>query len=352
MSKSTAALSASRTETQPAVVSVSSAVSVTVRSQPPFAPAASAKATSLSPKYVSANVLGGSAARIRLLQRAPFGNENSIAPSRSGADSAQKDSRPAGEAMRSYTRAGGATGTSGDGRPAIKARLTEPTELVVDHAGNLYFSDVNQGRVRRIDRKGIITTVARVHAAAGLAIDPSGRNLAIASIEGYIFRMPLPSGPLERLAGNGTATVSGDGGPATQATLNGPHDVTYDAAGNLYIGGYGHVRRIDVATGVIDTAFAHDAFKVVAARDGTFYLLTGGPHGGRVTQVDAVGNVLRTIGSGRLSPHRASARIDRVGFLPSDVEPVAGAILVSETEPVPAIRRLAAGSSTLTTLVR
>jgi sugar lactone lactonase YvrE len=246
----------------------------------------------------------------------------------------------------------GATGTSGDGRPAVKARLTEPTELVVDRAGNLYFSDVNQGRVRRIDRKGIITTVARVHAAAGLAIDPSGRNVAIASIEGYIFRMPLPSGPLERLAGNGTATVSGDGGPATQATLNGPHDVTYDAAGNLYIGGYGHVRRIDVATGIIDTAFAHDAFKVVAARDGTFYLLTGGPHGGRVTQVDAVGNVLRTIGSGRLSPHRASARIDRVGFLPSDVEPVAGAILVSETEPVPAIRRLAAGSSTLTTLVR
>jgi hypothetical protein len=246
----------------------------------------------------------------------------------------------------------GATGTSGDGRPAVRARLTEPTELVVDRIGNLYFSDVNQGRVRRIDRKGIITTVARVSAAAGLALDPSGRHLAIASIDGYVFRISLPSGPLERLAGNGTAAASGDGGPAAQATLNAPHDVTYDAAGNLYIGGYGHVRRIDAATGVIDTAFAQDAFKVVAAPDGTFYLLTGDPHGGRVTQVDAAGNVVRTVGSGRLSRHRATDRIAVIGFLPSDVEPVAGAILVSETEPVPAIRRLAAGSSTLTTLVR
>ena len=40
-----------------------------------------------------------------------------------------------------------APGTSGDGGPAVRARLTEPTELVLDRAGNLYFSDVNQGRV-------------------------------------------------------------------------------------------------------------------------------------------------------------------------------------------------------------
>ena len=67
----------------------------------------------------------------------------------------------------------GRTGSSGDGGPAARARLTEPTELVFDPAGNLYFSDVNQGRVRRIDRRGIITTVARAPAAAGVAVDPS-----------------------------------------------------------------------------------------------------------------------------------------------------------------------------------
>ena len=85
----------------------------------------------------------------------------------------------------------GRPGTSGDGGPATRARLTEPTELVLDRAGNLYFSDVNQGRVRRIDRRGIITTVARVPAAAGVAVDPTGRYLAIASIEGWVYRVEL-----------------------------------------------------------------------------------------------------------------------------------------------------------------
>jgi sugar lactone lactonase YvrE len=233
----------------------------------------------------------------------------------------------------------GRTGTSGDGGPALKARLTEPTELAFDRAGNLYFSDVNQGRVRRIDTRGRITTVAKVKAAAGVSVHPSGGYLAIASIEGFVYRMPLPSGPLERLAGNGTQSTSGDGGPAADAALNGPHDATYDPAGNLYIGGYGHVRRIDAAAGTIDTAFPHDGFKVVAGPDGTLYLLTGDPRGGRITQVDATGKVLRRIGTGR-------------GFLPSDVEPVTGAVLISQTQPFAAVRRLANGSSTLTTLFR
>ena len=60
--------------------------------------------------------------------------------------------------------------------------------------GNLYFSDVNQGRVRRIDRRGIITTIARVPAAAGVAVDPTGRFLAIASIEGWVYRVDLATG--------------------------------------------------------------------------------------------------------------------------------------------------------------
>ncbi len=230
----------------------------------------------------------------------------------------------------------GASGTSGDGGPALGARLTEPTEIVRDRAGNLYFSDVNQGRVRRIDRKGIITTVARVRAAAGLSVDPTGRYLAIASIEGSVYRIELPAGPLETLAEN----------------LNGPHDVTYDHAGNLYVGGYGNVRRIDAVTGAIATAFPRNAFKVVVAPDGTLYLLTGDPRGGKVTRVDTTGKVLQVIGTGRLGSHRATVPVSRVAFLPSDVEPVAGAILISQTEPVPAIRRLATGSSTLTTLLR
>jgi len=246
----------------------------------------------------------------------------------------------------------GRTGSSGDGGPARRARLTEPTELVFDLAGNLYFSDVNQGRVRRIDRRGIITTVARVPAAAGVAVDPTGRYLAIASIEGWVYRVELATGVRERLAGDGTEISSGDGGSAEAAQLNGPHDVTYDARGDLLIAEIAGIRRIDAVTGRIETASTRPAFKVVLGPRGTLYLLNGNPSGGMVTQVDANGAVLRVIGTGRLSRHIDRAPIGRVGFLPSDVEPVGSSLLISQTEPIPAIRRLASGSGTLTTLVR
>ena len=68
--------------------------------------------------------------------------------------------------------------------------------------------------------------------------------------------------------------------------------------------------------------------------------------------MDARGAVLKVIGTGKLSRHADRAPAGRVGFLPSDVEPVGGALLISQTQPVPALRRLAAGSSTLTTLIR
>ena len=246
----------------------------------------------------------------------------------------------------------GSPGTSGDGGPAARARLTEPTELVLDRAGNLYFSDVNQGRVRRIDRRGIITTVTRVPAAAGVAVDPSGRYLAIASIEGWVYRVDLRTGVRRRLAGDGTEASGGDGGPAVDAPLNGPHDVTYDAGGNLLIAELTSVRRIDARTGTIGTAFSLPAFKVIPGPRGTFFLLAGRPSGGTITQVDARGEVLKVIGTGKLSPHADRAAIGRVGFLPSDIEPVAGGLLISQTKPVPALRRLAAGSSTLTTVIR
>jgi hypothetical protein len=246
----------------------------------------------------------------------------------------------------------GRAGTSGDGGPARRARLTEPTELVLDRAGNVYFSDVNQGRVRRIDRRGVITTLARVPAAAGVAVDPTGRYLAIASIEGWVYRVELASGTRERLAGDGTEASSGDGGPAASAQVNGPHDVTYEPNGDLLVTELAGVRRIDGTTGLISAASKRPAFKVVVGPRGTLYLLDGDPNGGTVTQLAATGRRLRVIGTGKLTPHVDRAPIGRVGFLPSDVEPVGGALLITQTQPIPAVLRLAAGSSTLTTLLR
>jgi hypothetical protein len=246
----------------------------------------------------------------------------------------------------------GRTGTSGDGGPARRARLTEPAELTLDPAGNVYFSDVHEGRVRRIDRRGIISTVARVTAPAGVAVDPSGRYLAVSSIEGWVYRVDLETGARERLAGDGTQVSSGNGGPASAAQLNGPHDVTYEPNGDLLIGEATGLRRIDAQTGRISRAFPQLAFKAVVGPNGTYFLMSGGPSGGKITQVTRNGDVVRVIGTGAISRHVPRARIGRVGFLPSDVEPVAGAVLISEVQPVAAIRRLATGSSTLTTFLR
>ena len=239
----------------------------------------------------------------------------------------------------------GSPGTSGDGGPAARARLTEPTELVLDRAGNLYFSDVNQGRVRRIDRRGIITTVTRVPAAAGVAVDPSGRYLAIASIEGWVYRMDIR----DRRSGVGWPATAprrpgGDGGPAVNAPLNGPHDVTYDAGGNLLIAELTSVRRIDARTGddrdgVLPPGVqghSRPARDVLPARRPT---QRRHDHAGGCAGRGAEGDRHRQA----LAGTPTGPRIGRVGFLPSDIEPVAGGLLISQTKPVPALRRLAGG---------
>ncbi len=187
---------------------------------------------------------------------------------------------------------------------------------------------------------------------AGLAVHPDQSSLALASIDGFVHRVDLRTGRVELIAGNGTQASGGDGGLAAHAQVNRPHDVAYDTRGNLLVADAAGVRRIDKATGVIDIVVKLPVFKIVPGPGGTLYLLDGGPTGGTVTQVDASGSVLRVIGTGRVSRHVDRVAIGKVGFLPSDVEPVSGAVLISQSEPIAAIRRLASGSTTLTTFLR
>lgn len=121
-------------------------------------------------------------------------------------------------------------GYTGDGGPATQALLCEPFDVAVDHDGNLFIADTNNNRIRRVDAQtGFITTVAG-----------SG-----------------PVNGFERFWTEGS--FSGDGGPATQATLNTPTGVVVDAQGNLFIadGGNHRVRKVD--TNGIITTFAADA---------------------------------------------------------------------------------------------
>jgi sugar lactone lactonase YvrE len=142
-------------------------------------------------------------------------------------------------------------GFSGDGGSAASAKISGPTGLVRDAAGNLYFADAHNHRVRRIGVDGVITTIAGNGADAdagdggqalaaslmspsGLGIDAAG-NLYVADALANRVRKIATDGTITTVAGNGTVGYSGDYGPATSAQLSRPSGIDVDADGKLYI---------------------------------------------------------------------------------------------------------------------
>ncbi len=152
-------------------------------------------------------------------------------------------------------------GFSGDGGPATEARLHCPMGMAFDASGNLYVAVILSRRVRMIDTRGTITTIAggtsfedigdggpateaRLFASLDVALDAAG-NLYISGLDDRIRRIDT-EGIITTFAGTLSAGFSGDGGPADQAQLNDPAQIALDAAGNLHIADSGNnrVRRI------------------------------------------------------------------------------------------------------------
>jgi sugar lactone lactonase YvrE len=147
----------------------------------------------------------------------------------------------------------GKPGFSGDGGPATAARLNGPFQLALDSQGNLYIADGGNNRVRKVSLDGIITTVAggghpadgrgdgglatqaRLRFLIGVCVDPAG-NLFVTDFPDGRVRKVSTDGTISTVAGGGhPADGVGDGGPATEARLDGPYFITLDAGGNLFI---------------------------------------------------------------------------------------------------------------------
>jgi streptogramin lyase len=173
----------------------------------------------------------------------------------------------------------GAGGFSGDGGPATAASFSSPLGVAVDAAGNVLIADQSNSRIRRVDAvTGVITTVAgngtfgfsgdggpataaSLSNPVGVAVDAAG-NVLIADPNNFrIRRVDAVTGVITTVAGSGTFGFSGDGGPATAANLSGPFGVAVDAAGNVLIADRSNqrIRRVDAVTGVITTAAGNGA---------------------------------------------------------------------------------------------
>ena len=191
----------------------------------------------------------------------------------------------------------GTAGFTGDAGPATAAQLNLPYGIAVDSAGNLYIADLGNSRIRRVSPDGIISTYAGGGAAGAsdegmpavstslrtprnLAIDAAG-NLYFSEFEGHRIRKVTPDGRIATIAGTGIAGFTGDGGPAIAAELAYPAGLALDRAGSVYIADSQNrrIRKINL-DGSISTAAGTAATlgfptAVVVLPAGTLYASDG-----------------------------------------------------------------------------
>jgi sugar lactone lactonase YvrE len=242
----------------------------------------------------------------------------------------------------------------GDGGPALQALIGFPRGVALDGDGNVYIG-ADDSRIRRVDRRtGIITTIAGngvrgfsgdggPAARAQLSISPrlviTNSGLFFLDFDNARIRRIGADGRITTVAGNGTRGFSGDGGPATAASLdlNADSDGTGLAAdpnGNLFlIEAPGlRVRRIDGQTGVIATFFKYQATGtpqgITADRDGNVYLSVSTA----IVKLSPSGTLLNTWGSAPtdFSPDGTSLDQLHFGIVTGMVLDGAGNLVISD----------------------
>jgi sugar lactone lactonase YvrE len=209
------------------------------------------------------------------------------------------------DGMLSRFAGSGEAGFAGDGGPALSAKLKIPAGLAVDKDGNLYIADRENHRVRKVNAKGVISTVAGAGTAgfsgdggpaiqaalnlpSGVAVDDQG-NLYIADRSNDRIRMVDHKGVIRTFAGTGVEGFSGDNGPAIKAQLGKPFGIALDKKGNLYIADRANnrVRKV-AANGIITTVAGDGGFFFMGDNGPAYKASIAGPTG---VATDDAGNI-------------------------------------------------------------
>lgn len=225
----------------------------------------------------------------------------------------------------------GTMGYSGDGGPAIAARLSYPAGLAVDSEGSVYIADSGNHALRKI-RGGVISTLLTAATPAGLAIDsvdtlyvadPGSGQILRRSFDGRAsvlradaadiavrldgtvlvsfgsqVREVGPDGTTRLIAGS--TIPSGENGPAIQARLRSPAGLALDPLGNLYFSERdAHRLRVITPAGTIHTIQNTSLVSpggMAGAADGSIYVADTGRH--RIRRISRSGRVTEIAGDG------------------------------------------------------
>jgi sugar lactone lactonase YvrE len=217
----------------------------------------------------------------------------------------------------------------GTGSPAFSDReVNNPYGLLIGPDRALYFCDLDNQRIRRLDLSTHRTTTIAgngqkayggdggLAAAASLSMPheiqfDAGGNLYIAERDNHVIRkVEAKTGVISTFAGTGLPGFSGDGGPAARAQLRQPHSIALDSRGHLLICDIGNhrIRRIDLSAGTIDTYGGTGERQPTP--DGA--PVNGTPlNGPRTIAIDAEGHLYLALREGN-AIYRVDRRTDRI----------------------------------------
>ncbi|MZH41380.1 MAG: hypothetical protein F3740_06195 [Nitrospinae bacterium] len=170
----------------------------------------------------------------------------------------------AGDSMHSF---------GGDYGPSSYSSLAYPTDVAADDLGNVYISDRNNNRIRKIDGQGVITTFmgtghtdfngdneiapeTNLYLPLSLAIHPDNKLVVVDRSHHRVRTVGLKDSMVSTIAGNGKPLFKGDGGPGTGATLNTPSGICIDSRNNILVADLQHHRIRKLSPDGIITTFA------------------------------------------------------------------------------------------------